>query len=555
MVRRALRQNPSRRQVAVGWQVPPPIGGWNARDALAAMPPQDAVVLDNWVPRSGYCELRRGYIQQVTGFASAVETLLPYRGGAAGADKLFAASGGKLYDVTTAGGLGAAVLSGLTSNRWNYISFSNAAGAWTVACNGADAPIGYNAGAWAALPALSGTSGPYVLAPANLFNVFSHAGRLYFFEKNSLRVWNPAAGAVGGVCTLLDLSSVFNKAGRLVCGAAWSYEMGNVATEFAVFMTDQGQVAVYQGIDPTNVSTWTLVGVYDLAPPLGPRALAKFGGDLAIVTTDGIIPLSKALTMDRSQLDAAALTNKIGPAFSAAAKAYAANYGWQGLLYPGTATSNLTTSVGGSLAIFNVPISTLGTSIQFVLNLLTGAWARFTNINAFCWELVNGGVYFGASNGVYQWDQGASDNGAAIIGDVLGAYSAHGQSGRQKDYKAIRPLLNASPLAQPALTVCVDFKETTPVAVQTVIGIGSTAAVIRYDWTGAQGFGMVGAPRMQINQLADPSIPQFAVDGIGDLLVVDGTGGVLLTQNGLPFDVPCQLMGFDLLYEPGTPIG
>ena len=554
-MRRALRPNQAKRQVSIGVPIPPPIGGWNARDALVAMPPQDAVVLDNWVPRSSFVELRRGYVQQVTGFAAAVETLLPYRGGAAGADKLFAASGGNLYDVSTAGGLGAAVLSGLTSNRWNYSAFANSAGAWTIACNGADAPIGCNVGTWAALPTLSGTSGPITLTPANLFNVFSHAGRLYYLEKNSLRVWNPAAGAVGGACTLLDLSSVFNKGGRLVCGAAWSYEMGNVANEFIVFMTDQGQVAIYQGIDPTNAATFSIVGVYDLAPPLGPRALAKFGGDLAVVTTDGVIPLSKALTMDRSQFEGVALTNKIGPAFSAAAKAYSGNYGWQGLLYAGTATSNLTTSIVGSLAIFNVPLSTLGTSMQFVLNVLTGAWSRFTNINAFCWEIVNGGVYFGGAAGVYQWDQGASDNGVGIVGDVLGAYSAHGQPGRQKDYKAIRPLLNASPLAQPALTVCVDYKATTPIAVQTVISLQSTDAVIRYDWTGAQGFGTVGAPRMQINQISDPSIPLFALDAAGDLLVLDGTGGVLLMQNGLPFDVPCQLMGFDLMYEPGAPIG
>jgi hypothetical protein len=86
MVRRAARPNRGKSGVSVGAQVPPPVGGWNSRDSLADLAPSDAVILDNWIPRAGYCELRRGYVAQVTGFAAPVETLIPYRGGAAGTD-------------------------------------------------------------------------------------------------------------------------------------------------------------------------------------------------------------------------------------------------------------------------------------------------------------------------------------------------------------------------------------------------------------------------------------------------------------------------------------
>ena len=559
MVRRAARQNPQRRQVSIGVQVPPPTGGWNARDALAAMSPQDAVILDNWVPRAGYVELRRGFIPQVTGFASPVETLLPFRGGATGSDKLYAASGGGLYDVSTLGGaLGAAVISGFNSNRWNYVGFSNAAANWTIACNpsGLDAPIGCNAGAWGALPALSGSSGSIVLNPANLFNVFQHKGRLYFLEQASLRVWNPAAGAVGGACTLLDLSSVFTKGGRIVAGGNWSYQYGLTADDFAVFLTDQGQIAIYQGIDPTNASAWSLLGVFDFSPPVGFRPLIQFGGDLAVITADGVIPLSQGLKLERSQSEEVALTNKITNAFSAAVKAYGANYGWQALLYAGTSTSTLTNMAAGSLAIFNVPISTLGTSMQFVQNLVTGAWCRFLNLNAFCWELCNGNVYFGSTVGVYQWDRGANDNGIAITANVLGAYSAFGQPGRTKIFKMVRPLLNTSSLVQPALDICTDYKNVTPTAVPTVIGQGSTTPSIRYDWTGASGVGFVGAPAMQVILQGDSSIPLLGVgDANGDLLGIDTGLDTLAVSTTLPFDVPCQLQGFDLVYEVGGIIG
>lgn len=550
-MRRALRQNPQKRPVAICAPIPPPVGGWNARDALASMSPQDAPLLDNYVPRAGYVELRRGFVSQVTGFSDPVETLLPYRGGATGSDQLFAASGGGIYDVSTANApLGAALISGFTSNRWNYLAFANSHGAWTIACNGSEAPIGYDGATWAALPALTG-AGPPTLDPTKLFNLMSHKGRLFYLEKDSLRVWFPAAGAVGGACGLLDLTSVFSKGGRLVCAENWSSQFGQSADDFAVFMTDQGQVAVYGGIDPADASDWSLVGVFDLGPPLGPRALVKYGGDLVVLTADGVIPLSQGLKLDREEQVKVALTNKILNAFTQAAKAYGANLGWQGLLYPGTATSNLTDAAGGSLAIFNIPTETLGVSMQFVQNVLTGAWARFTGITAFCWEILNGAPYFGADTGVYQWDQGANDNGVPIVASVCGAFSAYGQPGRFKSFSAIRPLLKASALVQPALDICTDYAITTPTAVPTVIGQGNASKVTRYEWTGASGDGVVGAPTMQINLIGDTSLPLLQVNDGGDLLDITGSGDNLLVQSALPFDVPCELHGFDVLYEPG----
>ena len=40
---------------------PAPIGGWNARDALANMPATDAVTMTNWWPTPGLVTVRNGY--------------------------------------------------------------------------------------------------------------------------------------------------------------------------------------------------------------------------------------------------------------------------------------------------------------------------------------------------------------------------------------------------------------------------------------------------------------------------------------------------------------
>lgn len=551
MVRVAQRPNPQKQSTSLGTNIPAPTGGWDARSSIAAMPPSNAVILDNWIPRPGLVEMRRGYQPRVTGFAAPVETLIPFRS-TAGNDKLFAATGGNFYDVSTTGALGSPVAIGFTSNRWNYTGFANAAANWTIACNGADLPVGYHAGAWAALPALTAAG----LTPSTLFNVFGHKGRLHFLEKGTLHVWNPAAGAVGGACTLLDLSSIFSKGGQLVCGASWSATIGLLTDEFAVYVTNQGQAAVYQGTDPTNASAWSLINVYDLGPPLGPRALVKLGGDLNVITTDGVIPLSQAIRLDRAEQAEVALTSGIVRAFQASAKAYQANYGWQAILYPGAASSSNPDDIGGSMAIINVPLSTLGTSIQYVQSVLGGGWCRFRDptskvgLPAYCWEIQNGGAFFGSASGVYQWDQGSSDNGQPIVGDVLPAFSSFGFAGRNKEFVMVRPLMNASPLISPALAMCADYQQVVPTATPTVIGENSNTAQIRFDWTSDGAIGAVGAPYMRVNMVSNLS---GAVLGIGnangDILGVDAGGDMLGVYPGLPFNVPVQLLGFDLVFN------
>jgi hypothetical protein len=550
MTRKALRPNPGQRQTALARQIPAPIGGWDAQSPLAAMPIQNAVILDNWIPRAGYVEIRRGFVPQQTGTPGPVESLMAFRGGPSG-DRLFAASAGGLYDVTTPGApLGAPVYSGAANNRWNYTAFANAAGAWLIAVNGTDTPIGYNGGAWAPLPAISGSSGSIVLNPNALYAVAPHQGRLLFTEADTLHVWFPAAGAVGGSMQLLDLGSVFNKGGRLVGVATWSWQFGVTADEYAVFMTDQGQIALFSGVDPSNASDWTLTGVYDFGPPLGPKALVKYGADLILITTDGIIPLSQALKLDRSQDNTVALTAMIKDAFAQAVRAYSANYGWQGVLYPGDTTSSDPNADGGSLGVFNIPITTLGTSMQYVSNLSTGAWCRFLGLNAFCWEIANNGVYFGSANGVYQWDVGASDDGQTIVADVKSAFSAFG-SPQTKRFTMLRPLLNTSALVQPALEMDVDYQESEPTAVPTVVDAGSTTPEIRYDWTSVTGIGYVGAARMQVALRDDPSVSDLAVDSSLTSVLAADSGDTLAVSPGLPYDVPCQLIGFDVMYQVG----
>lgn len=126
--------------------LPAPIGGLNARDALASMPPMDAIKLDNWFPQSTSVDLRNGYAKWSTGYPAAVESLMTYNG--ATVSKLFAASGTAFYDATAQGAVGAAVVSGLANARWQHVNMGTPGGQFLVAVNGTDYPRTYNGTTW-----------------------------------------------------------------------------------------------------------------------------------------------------------------------------------------------------------------------------------------------------------------------------------------------------------------------------------------------------------------------------------------------------------------------
>ena len=88
----AARRGPLiQRPVSGSVNLPAPTGGWNARDVLSEMAPNDAVILENWFPSTTSVNQRYGYSEWATGLPAETETLMNYAGPAS--DKLFAACG------------------------------------------------------------------------------------------------------------------------------------------------------------------------------------------------------------------------------------------------------------------------------------------------------------------------------------------------------------------------------------------------------------------------------------------------------------------------------
>lgn len=421
-----------------GHSTSPPVGGWNARDALANMAEDEAIDLINWFPEESRVRMRRGHASHATGFSSNVETLMSWKGPTS--SKLFAVSGPGLYNCTALGTVGSPDISGLTSSRFQHTMFSNSAGSYLFIVNGSDAPMRYNGTSWFT-PNLTGSG----LTASNLIHINAFKNRLFFVEKDTLNFWYLPVNQVAGTLTKFDLGPQADLGGHLMAMGTWTRDGGSGVDDLAVFITSKGQCIIYQGSDPGVVNDWFLVGVFNIAAPIGRRCFIKVGADLIVITIDGFSQLSRFLAGARTS-DRAAMSDKISGAVNEAVRDHRDRFGWQPIFYP-----------LGNMMIFNVPQT--NASVQFVSNATTGAWCKFTGWDAECFEIHNEELYFGGAAAVYKADTGLHDNDAAIDATAKTAFSYFGSRDLLKRFAMVRPNLVIDGSVTAAMRINVDFED------------------------------------------------------------------------------------------------
>lgn len=472
--------------------LPPPVGGWDTREALADMPIDRAIVMENVFPSTDKVTVRRGYEEHASGMSGAVETLLEYTP-LNGTGKLFAANDGNIYDVTSSGAVGAAVVTGMTNDRWQQTQIGTTDGQFLFAVNGADTPRLYNGSTWSTASITGPTS-------ANLIWCNLHQRRIWFGEEDSLTAWYLDVNSIYGTATQFSLAGITKLGGYIMAMGTWTRDAGDGQDDVAVFITSEGEAIVYSGTDPSSASTWVLVGVFRIGRPIGRRCMIKAGGDLVIVTQDGFIPMSAALTRDRSQTEIIALSAQINKAVNDAVRDQGSTFGWQPFIYP-----------KGTMFIFNIP---QGSSVynQFVFNTITGAPCKFKGINAVCWGLIGNAAYFGGTDGkVYLFDTGTSDDGNNIDWDVLQAFSYFDSPARNKAFKLVEPIFQSDGNPSVAIDLNTDFQIKTFTGVTSTsntsaglwgvakwgVGVWGAADQIYRGWRGVRGSGRSAAIRLR----------------------------------------------------------
>lgn len=452
-----VRRKPNRGTKVRMASVPAPVGGWNARDSLAEMDPKDAVLLDNWFPAQGQCEMRAGYTSHATGMGTNVQTLGEFNAGSA--RKMFAAANGHIWDCTAAAAA-TSLASGFSNDKWQWAQFDDATGGARVGLvNGEDAPQIYNGSTVAAMT-ISGSG----LTTTTLDGIFIFKGRSYFWSTADQDFWYSATGALGGSLTNFPLGRVTGSGGNLICVGSWSRDAGDGQDDLIAFILSSGDCLVYQGSNPGDSTDWALIGAFKIGAPLGIRAAVKVGGDLIIITRDGYVSLGQMMATGRNE--SKAISDKIRKAVLSAADLYSGNWGWQALLYPAK-----------NMGIFNVPLSAT-TFQQHVINTLTGAWCRFKGINAQTFALYNDELYFGGAGVVYKALTGQDDNGDPITAKGQTAWNYLG-SNVKKRFTGMRHLLELSGSLTFDAGLATDFSLITGEPVE------SSDVVVASDWDDA----------------------------------------------------------------------
>lgn len=447
--------------------MPAPVGGLNARESIAAMPPTDAYAISNWFPSTSALFVRNGSSDWVTGITGVVETLACYSP-ASGVRKLFAAAGANIYDATAQGAVGAPVVTGNTSARWQFVNFANPAGQWLYMVNGQDNPQLYDGTTWQAVTnasapiSITGSTDPLT----SYITVTNFKGRLYFIAKNTFHVWYLGVNAVGGPATLFDMSSLFKLGGSLMTCFPWSLDTVAGPQDYMAFVSTEGEVVVFQGYDPSQVGSWSQLGTFRMGRPVGRRCYCKIGSDVSIICADGLIPLSQEMLTDRAQ-QSVATTDKIRNAILSDFQNYNSHFGWQVILHP----------IGSKLLV-NVPQVENNLEYQYVMNTITQAWTRYDGWNASCFELSGDSLYYGTNGKVVLCDAGTTDNGAPITTYLAPAYSYFDSPAQNKQFTMVRPTISSDGTIGITVALSVDYR---PVNVTSVLALPPSPGVSFWD--------------------------------------------------------------------------
>lgn len=412
MMRIPIRANTSRRQVVGSPRgVPAPTLGLYAMENDTDLPRGSAKQLENWWPQPDTVSLRRGSLEHATGLPGRVETLMNWQSGSD--QKLFAAAVAGIYDVTTRGP--ASARRRVVSNpRCAWTNFANSGGQWLVICNGADAPVKYDGTIFTAINISDG--GP---ANQNTINtVWQYRTRLYFLSsEDPTTIYYLPADSVGGALSRYEVGGELSLGGKLAAGTRWTVDSGQGPDDKLVVVSDQGEVIVFNGRDP-SADNWSKLGTYRIGKPVGSRCVVNIGGDLAILCDDGLVPLSTLVQVDRSQQARGTVTKNIVKLFNETIRERGRGNEWMVHLW-----------ASGSMLICNVPPVATGAE-QFVMNTQHGAWAKFTGMDASCWGTLGDFSFYGTPDGrVMQFWRGSVDAGEPITALMVPAFGTLGYGG------------------------------------------------------------------------------------------------------------------------------
>jgi hypothetical protein len=492
-------------QVAQLFNIPAPVGGLNFRDPIAAMSPNDALILDNFIPKQLGVELRKGYQVHTDALTSPIVSVFAYNAPDPDDSKLFAASGGDIYDCT----VHPAVLAQSTTGAdlWWTTQFSTGADTFLLAVS----PQG---GYWT----YSTTSGWVKRTPTNLpanpRTVGVWKRRVFFTCENDTNIYYmTAVNAITGTVTPFPMGAHLSRGGSVSAVANWTLDAGVGIDDYLVVFGTEGDLMIWQGIDPSVPTDFSLRGIWYVGPvPRYGRYFTPMGGDMMVVSELGLVPLSRLINgqfVEGQPGPSAKVQEALAPQIALLRN----QISWDVFSLPSE-----------DILILKLPPSA-GRYQQFAMNITTGSWCTLSGLPMACATLLNGRLYFGTDTGeTCKGFVGAFDgvlrngtDGNPVEGEIQTAFQTFGTPGQNKKFDLARPIFvaPAAPSVKVRLNTQYSFSTTagSPAYTQQDPGFWDDGVwnVARWGsagntyqaWVGLVGLGYYGSLRMKVRGRAE----------------------------------------------------
>jgi hypothetical protein len=430
----ALARKQARARVFSAPQVlPAPLKGWNTRDPYEAMDPQDAINLDNWQPDYGGVRLREGsrLYHTVGVTTNPVTTLAVWTH--AGSTHLLGATQDTIWGIDT----NASLASGFHSGWWQTTMFSGR----LFLVNGDDPPQVYNGTTVAPAGFVQDPTSPYTLDPTKLIGVQTVHNRLYFWTNFETGFWYGNLLAITGNLNYFPFEMTIPDGTFVMSVQNLTYDGGLGIATYTIFTLSSGEVLVYSGTDPSDPNNWALVGIYTTPPPIGQRAICRYGGDSYIITSSDYTKLSQL--MIALKLGTVPPRSKATGACQDAVSQGRGLTGWQAIYWG-----------FGRRLLMNVPLIGLDSNgnrqfEQHVYHTGIDAWCRYQGLPSYCWVTWRDNLYFGSNNGrVVQFvDSGGDElDGQTLMPIASFGWQAWNLFGTplNKRLAALRPIMRSA---------------------------------------------------------------------------------------------------------------
>ena len=420
-------------RVAQVFNMPAPVGGLNYRDPISAMDPRDALILNNFIPRQQGVELRKGWQVNTDTISLPIDSIFAFKSQSGEDDKVFAAAGEDIYDVTTDPATLMEAGTGSTDGEWNTTMFATTGDTFLLA-------VSPGAGYWTYDSTNGWVQRTVTGLPAHPRTVAVWKQRVWFTCENDTNVYYlNTVNAVTGTATAFPMGSVLRNGGSVSALINWTMDAGLSIDDYLIVVGTEGDIGVWQGTDPTSTATFGLKGVWYVGPvPRHGTYYTNFGGDVMIVSSAGLVPMSKLVSGQFTDVQVSP-ASKIQPALLRAVTELLDEKYWA--VFP----------VPSSEILVIKPPPRAGVYTQFAMNVVTGSWCTFTGIPMRCTTMLGGQVYFGTFDGrtglaFYGDTDDATvegDPGDTIQGDIQTAFQAFDTPANLKKLSMARPIFIA----------------------------------------------------------------------------------------------------------------